>query len=99
WLLSIIIIAAQQQADEKSDADGDQQRLPRIRSHVAAHLIGDRAEVDVFDFLAHAVVAALHRARRLRVLFAGVLLRARETAGLFLFRPAFAGGCRSIRVV
>src|SRR5258706_8768588 len=62
-LLLVVIVAAQQEPDQKADADGDQQRLARVRAHVTADLIGDGAEIDVLHLLPHAVVLIAHRIR------------------------------------
>src|SRR5438874_520612 len=56
--LSLVLVAVappQQQPDYESDADRDQERLAGIGSDVAADLIGDLAEIGVFDLLPHAV--------------------------------------------
>src|SRR5436309_10907384 len=88
-LLLVIAAAPQQEADEEPGADGDQQRLPRIGADVAPHLVGDGAEVDVVDPLAHAVVLVLHRVG------GGVVLVARVVLGLAESRARVVGAARA----
>src|ERR1043165_5409806 len=78
-VLVLVVAAAQEEADEESGADRDQQRLAGIGADVAPHLVGDGAEVDVVDPLAHAVVLVLHRVGGSVVLVARVVLRLVET--------------------
>src|ERR1043165_2569780 len=73
-VLVLVVAAAQEEADEESGADRDQQRLAGIGADGAPHLVGDGAEVDVVDPLAHAVVLVLHRVGRRVVFVAGVVL-------------------------
>src|ERR1043165_7902854 len=94
-VLILVAAAAEQEADEEAGADGDQQRLPRVGADVAPDLVGDGAEVDVVDPLAHAVVLVLHRVGGGAVLLLGVILRLAEAGARIVraaaFRPAGAG--------
>src|SRR5207245_10848902 len=84
------VTAAQQHADEEAGADRDQQRFSRIGTDIAAHLVGDLAEVDVVDALSDSVVLILHRIGGRGILVAGEVLRARETGGVALIRGSFS---------
>src|ERR1043165_5187041 len=91
-VLVLVAAAAEQEADQEAGADGDQQRLPRVGADVAPHLVGDRAEVDVVDPLAHAVVLILHRVGSGAGLFAGVILRLAEAGARIARAAAFCAG-------
>src|SRR5687768_15529771 len=76
----VLVIAAQQKADQESDTHRDQQRLARVGTDIGANLVGDGAEVDVLHSLANRVVAVADLARRRLILFIGVIARPAEPA-------------------